>query len=463
MKAAGVSKKMKRVDEHSMENLSFGLSTGESQNYDPVAKRIPNDFAKRSSDSPLTKVGDRTHNVATVRIPEIEDTSQIKRKLKDQQESVVSTEELPDRREHRMNDSVIGKSSGTEHRKEKKLKVLNIQVREYSTEKGNRRTGSHNSKHNQRGSSADSLNKGGRKGYVALEQHRTERASQKTEHRKYSEMTLDLGAPENATTSSSSKISRKIKAKVKSSPARSISSSPFTASKSYHGNEPGKLSAKQLKLKVDCAANEIAPHKEELRDRKSHLSRNSGIVSGAGDQDCSRKTLVERCLDACGREKAKLEGHKDASGKLNHIRHERDLRTSQQKSVSEYQEMGSVKELHLDGNSSEKGKLHMSQRSSDNSHGLPKTERVHGSNAAVVDSFNVKPQSTVHTSKAIEASSSMKKDIFPWDANTALKEATNLRDSADRLKVCSYCCSSIWFCFVRVNLYCQFSDCLACN
>lgn len=437
VKASGVSKKTKRVHQHTVGNLVFGLSTGQSPNYDPTAQRISNDdFAKRSSEYPLTKSKDRTHNSITVRHPDLKDTSQKKRKLKDQQESVVSTVELPAKRQHQRNNSVIGKSSGTEHGKEKKLKVLNIPGREYSAEKVNGGTVSNDRKHNQGGSGADSLTKGGRRGYVALERHHSGRASQKTNGRKSSEMAPDFGASDNATTSSSSKISHKVKAKVKCSPAGSISSSPFRVSKSCHGNEPEKLSAKQLKLKAECATNEIAPPKEELRDRKSNLSRDSGIVSDAVEQDCSvKKMLLERCPDAHRREEPILEGHKDTSGKLNRIRHERYLLTSQQKSVSENQDTTSVKGLHLHGNNSEKGKSHVSQRSSDNSHGLPRTERVHGSNAAIVDNFNLKPHPTGHMSKAIEASSSMKKDIFPWDANTALKEATNLRDSADRLKI----------------------------
>ncbi|XP_048497676.1 cysteine-tryptophan domain-containing zinc finger protein 7 isoform X1 [Beta vulgaris subsp. vulgaris] len=432
------------------------------EDYDSGALRVPQGLAKGSSKYPLVKAKGRTQGDITSKGVEIHDVSGKKRKLKDNEQRVPSAVVPSGKGGHLVNNLDAGKNVGIEYSKEKKSKSSNFQGRESSADRGHHKTQSDDAKCNLGGAGVSKLHMGGRSDNMPMNQYHVDRVSRRTPgNRISSEMVLDLGLSDNATTSSSSKISCKVKAKVhevKSSPVGSISSSPIKVSKPDPDKGTSKKSVSYneqwLKSGAESAANEFTPHNEGSKDRKSNLSRYSGILSDAANEDHFGKKVSSgrhsstHAIDA----QPKFEDYKDTSGKLDPT-HE-GTSTSLQNLVAENQMTMSPKKSHLDGTKSEKGKSHVSRIDSEkevssNSHGVPEFEIGSDSNGGRVNNVTGKPsrQAAVghvslreshhigHVSNDIEASSSRKKDSFHRAAKTALREATDLKHSANRLKV----------------------------
>ncbi|KNA12347.1 hypothetical protein SOVF_126770 isoform B [Spinacia oleracea] len=437
VEAYGVSKRMKRVDQQSMED------------FDPIVQRVPLDFVKGNSKYPPVNVRDSTQSM-TSKEDEMYDVSGKKRKLKDKRQNVFPSVVPSGKGEHLGSNWDAGKNSVSEHRKEKKSKFSNVQPVESNADKGNYRTRIHDTKSNLGGATDVGRHKEGRSDGIP-------KVSRKTPAGRTSyEMALDLGLSDNVTTSSSSKISCKVKSKVrevKSSPVGSISSSPVKFSKpdpdKGTSNKSGSYSEQRLKAGAESVVNELAPHNEGFRDRKSILSRNSGITS---DEDHFGKKVSSGRYSHKMDTQPKIEDYKDRGGKVNPTYE--GTSTSQQNLVANNQIMKSPNKLHFDGTNSVKGKSHVAKidrekEVSSNSHGVPEFEGGSGSNGGRVENVNAKPfrqvpvggvslRQTHHTgqvSNDIEGSSSRKKDSFHRAAKTALREATDLKHSANRLKV----------------------------
>lgn len=447
----GIPKKMKRVHQQPIED------------YDPGALRVPQNFTKGSSNHPRVKAKDRTQSDMTSKEDELYDMSGKKRKLKDKQLCLFPAVVFSGKGGHLVNIWDVEKNSGTEHRKEKKSKSSNLQARESSADEGPHRNQSDDAKPGLGGAGDSSRHKGGRSDGIPQEKYHMDRVSRKTPGRRTSsEMVLDLGLSDNAATSSSSKISCKVKPKVhevKSSPVGSISSSPMKVSKpdpdkgtSKKSGESVSYNEHRLKFGAESAANEFVSHNEGFRDRKSNLSRNSGIMSDAADVDHYGKNVSSGRHCHAIDNQPKLEDCKDSGGKLDPT-YEGTL-SSQQNLIAGNQMTNSPNKLRFDGINFEKGKSHVSRidnekEVSSNSLGVPEFEVGSGSNGGGVNNVNGKPFRQVavghvssrqshhsgHVSNDIEASSSRKKDNFHRAAKTALREATDLKHSANRLKV----------------------------
>ncbi|KAJ8443557.1 hypothetical protein Cgig2_017040 [Carnegiea gigantea] len=446
--ASGAPKKMKRQSMGKPDPVGMlpVKTTVEGLNYNPDALQFSEDFAKGIPESPLMKAKDRTQKAMVAGVDEKKDVSGKKRK-KDQWKSVVPTEQLSAR--------AAVKKGATEHRKEKKekkSKMSNFQPREHSIDKVDGGNDSVAGKHNLATADDNDLLNGSRMNDITFDKHHVERAFQRTvDSRKSSQKAHDLGL-DNATTSSSSKISYKVKVKgceVKSSPVGSISSSPMKVSKSDLDKNVNKTSvsheeteelspAKRLKSRVEGSSDEFAAHSEEMKVRKSNLSRTSGVMVDASEDDRSAKrTSSGKRPGAHGVDThPKLEGH--ACGKVD-ISHEEGTSTSLQKFVSENRGARSVNRLHFHETKSQRGKSDVfdaiiKKEPSCHSHSLPKFEEGSMPNAMRVDQVSLRhPDPTGPVSRDIGASSSIA-DGFYKAAKTALKEATDLKHSANHLK-----------------------------
>ncbi|KMS96888.1 hypothetical protein BVRB_7g180710 [Beta vulgaris subsp. vulgaris] len=340
------------------------------EDYDSGALRVPQGLAKGSSKYPLVKAKGRTQGDITSKGVEIHDVSGKKRKLKDNEQRVPSAVVPSGKGGHLVNNLDAGKNVGIEYSKEEEVKIIKF---------------------------SGKLHMGGRSDNMPMNQYHVDRVSRRTPgNRISSEMVLDLGLSDNATTSSSSKISCKVKAKVhevKSSPVGSISSSPIKVSKPDPDKGTSKKSVSYneqwLKSGAESAANEFTPHNEGSKDRKSNLSRYSGILSDAANEDHFGKKVSSgrhsstHAIDA----QPKFEDYKDTSG-----------------------------------SDSNGGRVN-------NVTGKPSRQAAVG-HVSLRESHH-----TGHVSNDIEASSSRKKDSFHRAAKTALREATDLKHSANRLKV----------------------------
>lgn len=446
--ASGAPKKMKRKSMGKPDPVGmFPVETTvEGLNYNPDALQFSEDFAKGIPVSPLMKAKDRTQNAMVAGVDGKKDVSGKKRK-KDQWKSVVPTEQLSAR--------AAVKKGATEHRKEKKekkSKMSNFQPREHSIDKVDGGNDSVAGKHNLATADDNNLPNGSRMNDITFDKHHAERAFQRTvDSRKSSQKAHDLGL-DNATTSSSSKISYKVKVKgceVKSSPVGSISSSPMKVSKSDLDKNVNKTSvsheeteelspAKRLKSRVEGSSNEFAAHSEEMKVRKSNLSRTSGVMVDASDDDrSSKRTSSGKRPGAHGVDThPKLESH--ACGKVD-ISHEEGTSTSLQNFVSENRGARSVNRLHFHETKSQRGKSDVfdaiiKKEPSCHYHSLPKFEEGGMPNAMRLDKVSLRhPDPTGPVSRDIGASSSIA-DGFYKAAKTALKEATDLKHSANHLK-----------------------------
>ncbi|XP_021772926.1 uncharacterized protein LOC110736894 isoform X2 [Chenopodium quinoa] len=436
VEAYGASKKIKRVHQQPMEEFPS----------------VPQDFVKGSSKDYPVKAKDRAQNDVTSKDNEIYNVSGTKRKLKDKQQRVNPSVELSGNGEHLV-------SNWDAHRKEKKSKFSNFQAMESSADKGKQRTPTLDAKSNLGGSGDSGRRKGGMSDGIPSEHYHMDRVSRKTPAgRTSSEMALDLGLSDNATTSSSSKISRKVKSKVrevKSSPVGSISSSPKKVSRTNPDKGTSKKSLlysdQRLKAGAESAANEFAPHIDGYRDRRSNLSRNSGVLSDAVDEDQFGKKVSSGRYSHAIDTQPKIEDYKDRGGKAD-ITYE-GTSTSQQNLVAESQIIKSPNKLHFDGTNSVKGKSHISKidREKEVSYNLHSVPEIggSGSNGGRDEDVNGIPfrqvaagrgslRQTHHTGQVpndVEASSSRNKDNFHRAAKSALREATDLKHSANRMKV----------------------------
>ena len=447
--ASGAPKKMKgqSMGKPDPVGLLPAETKGDGLNYNPGALQFSEEFAKGIPESPLKKAKDRTQNTMVAGVTEKKDVSGKKRK-KDQRESVVPTEQLSAK-------GAAAKKGATEHRKEKKekkSKVSNFQPSKGVIDKADGGTDSVAGKYNI-GDGGDNLPNGSRMNGIPLDKHHAERAFQRTvDNRKSSEKAHELGL-DNATTSSSSKISSKVKAKgceVKSSPVGSISSSPMKISKSGPDKNVNKTSvsheeadefspAKRLKSRIEGSSNEFAAYNEEMKVRKSNLSRISGIMVDASDDDCSAKKM------SSGRHPAvhgvdnhpKFKSH--TCGQLD-VSYEEGTSTSVQNFVMENQGARSVNKLCFHETKSQRVKSDVfdaiiKKEPSCHSHSLPKFEEGSGPNAMTVDKFSLRhPDLTGPPSRDIGPSSSIANSFYRA-AKTALKEATDLKHSANHLKV----------------------------
>ncbi|KAK9691900.1 hypothetical protein RND81_09G227200 [Saponaria officinalis] len=454
---SGVPKRMKNVHQQSTErSIVVGLLPPEakdgSQNHDLDAFRISRDFIPESSECLPSKVKYRGRD-------EESGVSERKRKLKDQQQSVNGQRPL--------NNPLTGKSSSTERRKDTKTNTSNVEARESSADMGHHRIKGNGRKHNP-DCASDNQHKGPRVGQNAVDPHHADRVSRKAaDARKTSEKALDLGLSDNATTSSSSKVSTRVKAKaseVKCSPAGSISSSPMKACKSdpekgsnkaavVSYSETEQLSSrKRLKASVEGAGatQEVAPHNEEIKGRKSNLSRISGVMSDAAQEDnFSKKVSSGRRSSAHSVDSQQKREDLDChDGKLDDTHHEGGTAASQGNTKNQM-----PNGLHLDGTSLDKQKLVATDMGGEKeqsiyAHYASDFEKGSGSNSARVDNGDEKlsrqvlddhvslrrPHHAACASKDMEASSSKKMDSFHNAAKTALKEAKDLKHSANRLK-----------------------------
>ncbi|XP_021742511.1 uncharacterized protein LOC110708641 [Chenopodium quinoa] len=444
VEAYGASKKIKRVHQQPMEE------------FDPS---VPQDFVKGSSKDYPVKAKDRARYDITSKDNEIYNVSGTKRKLKDKQQRVNLSVAPSGNGEHLVSNWEAGKNSVSAHRKEKKSKSSNFQAMESSADKGKERLLTLDAKSNLGGSGDSGRRKGGMSDGIPSEQYHVDRVSRKTPAgRTSSEMALDLGLSDNATTSSSSKISRKVKSKVrevKSSPVGSILSSPKKVSRTDPDKGTSKKSLlysdQRPKAGAESAANEFAPHNDGYRDRRSNLSRNSGVLSDAIDEDQFGKKVSSGRYSHAIDTQPKIEDYKDRGGKAD-ITYE-GTSTSQQNLVAESQIIKSPNKLHFDGTNSVKGKSHISKidrekEVSYNLHSAPeiggsgsnggRDEDVNGIPFRQVPASRVSLRQTQHTGQVpndVEASSSRNKDNFHRAAKSALREATDLKHSANRMKV----------------------------
>ncbi|KMT13727.1 hypothetical protein BVRB_4g081070 isoform C [Beta vulgaris subsp. vulgaris] len=374
--SAGDGKLSKTVRKRLADNDVYGVPKKLKREHQPVedydsgALRVPQGLAKGSSKYPLVKAKGRTQGDITSKGVEIHDVSGKKRKLKDNEQRVPSAVVPSGKGGHLVNNLDAGKNVGIEYSKEEEVKIIKF---------------------------SGKLHMGGRSDNMPMNQYHVDRVSRRTPgNRISSEMVLDLGLSDNATTSSSSKISCKVKAKVhevKSSPVGSISSSPIKVSKPDPDKGTSKKSVSYneqwLKSGAESAANEFTPHNEGSKDRKSNLSRYSGILSDAANEDHFGKKVSSgrhsstHAIDA----QPKFEDYKDTSG-----------------------------------SDSNGGRVN-------NVTGKPSRQAAVG-HVSLRESHHIG-----HVSNDIEASSSRKKDSFHRAAKTALREATDLKHSANRLKV----------------------------
>ena len=435
----GVPKKMKRVRQQSTED------------YDPGALRVPPNFTEESPKYPSVKAKARTQGDVK-NDDELFDEYGKKRKQNNKQHH-VSSDVLPSGKGgHLKNDVDAEKNSGVEHILEKRSKSSAFQAKASRAVKIRDGTPSDIAKSYLGDAVGSSLLKGGRFDDGPVEQRNVVKVAQKTPGggRTFSERALDLGLLDNATTSSSSKISNKVKAKVnevKSSPVGSISSSSMNFSKTVSDKVTNKKSVaynKQLqksgrKSGAGSALKELTPHNENFRDRKSNLSRNFAVVE---EKKASYATGTQ----------PKLEDIKNTSGKSDSMF--KETSASRQNWNAENQMTKHPNRLNHDGTNAEIGRLHFGKIDcetgvSSHSHGVPELDGGTGSSGGKVDDDKGIPSCkdainhglrqlhhAVHASNHIEASSSRKKEYFHRDAKTALKEATDLKHSADCLKVC---------------------------
>uniref|UniRef100_A0A7C9AKP0 CWZF3/5/7 THD domain-containing protein n=1 Tax=Opuntia streptacantha TaxID=393608 RepID=A0A7C9AKP0_OPUST len=196
--------------------------------------------------------------------------------------------------------------------------------------------------------------------------------------------------------------------------------------------------AKRLKSRIEGSSNEFAAYNEEMKVRKSNLSRISGIMVDASDDDCSAKKM------SSGRHPAvhgvdnhpKFKSH--ACGKLD-VSYEEGTSTSVQNFVMENQGARSVNKLRFHETKSQRVKSDVfdaiiKKEPSCHSHSLPKFEEGSGPNAMTVDKFSLRhPDLTGPASRDIGPSSSIANSFYRA-AKTALKEATDLKHSANHLK-----------------------------
>ncbi|XP_057550883.1 cysteine-tryptophan domain-containing zinc finger protein 3-like [Amaranthus tricolor] len=434
----GVPKKMKRVRQQSTED------------YDPGALRVPPNFTEESPKYPSVKAKARTQGDVK-NDDELFDEYGKKRKQNNKQHH-VSSDVLPSGKGgHLKNDVDAEKNSGVEHILEKRSKSSAFQAKASRAVKIRDGTPSDIAKSYLGDAVGSSLLKGGRFDDGPVEQRNVVKVAQKTPGggRTFSERALDLGLLDNATTSSSSKISNKVKAKVnevKSSPVGSISSSSMNFSKTVSDKVTNKKSVaynKQLqksgrKSGAGSALKELTPHNENFRDRKSNLSRNFAVVE---EKKASYATGTQ----------PKLEDIKNTSGKSDSMF--KETSASRQNWNAENQMTKHPNRLNHDGTNAEIGRLHFGKIDcetgvSSHSHGVPELDGGTGSSGGKVDDDKGIPSCkdainhglrqlhhAVHASNHIEASSSRKKEYFHRDAKTALKEATDLKHSADCLKV----------------------------
>ncbi|KAL2940905.1 B3 domain-containing transcription repressor VAL1 [Bienertia sinuspersici] len=425
------------------------------EDYASAPLRVPQDVAKVSSQYPIVKAKDRSQSYMTSMGEEKYDMSHKKRKLKDKQHPVAATS---GKGGHLVKNCDAGE---TGLRKEKKSRMMNFEASETSADKRRQRIQSDDPVSNLGDVRDSSLHQGGRSDDMPPEQYRGDRVSRKTPGgRTSSEMALDLGLSDSAATSSSSKVSCKVKPKVqgvKSSSVASNSFSPLKVLKSDPDKGTNKKIAshyeQQLKSGAESAPNEFAPHNESFRDRKSNLSRNANVSEAADEDHFGKKVpsgrhLSSRAVDA----QPKLEDYKSTDGKMDPTYE--GPSTSQQNLATEFQMTKSPFKLPFDGTNSDKGKSRLSKIDSEkevssNSHGVPDVEGGSGPIAGRVNNVNGKPSrqaatehvssrqwhNTGYASNDIEASSSRKKDNIHGAAKTALREAKDLKHSANRLKV----------------------------
>ncbi|KAH9618109.1 hypothetical protein KSS87_010332, partial [Heliosperma pusillum] len=451
--ASGVPKKVKNVHHPSMESSGVARPLppkvkGGSQNDNPDPFQTSHKFGHGSSGRLPLKVKKRDRIVMTTMDDEVNDVSEKRRKMKNDRQKPAESfgnGQLP------LNNLVSGKSSVIETGKDREMGTSNFDAIEGSEVRGHPRITGNIRKHNLGRADDNDQHKGSRVGSSTREQYSTDRISRKTAGaKKSSENVLDLGLSDNPTTSSSSKISSKVKAKackVKCSPVGSISSSPFKVCKSdpdtgtnkfvVSYSEPEESSSrKRLKFRAEgaSASHDFSRHHEEIKDRKFNLSRISGGMSDSSAHRIDSQPKHDE-----------LERH---DGSLNH-RHHDEITIASQWNPDNRMPSGS----HFDGTSLNRPKLCVPEMGSEKESStyancLSDFEKGSGSNSVRVDNGNLElskhllddhvglkhHHNLAHSSKDIGASSSRQNDTFHTAAKTALKEAKDLKHSANRLK-----------------------------
>ncbi|XP_074311567.1 cysteine-tryptophan domain-containing zinc finger protein 3-like isoform X2 [Silene latifolia] len=444
----GVSRKIKKVHQQSLVNsgdagLIQAEIRGQSQNYNPDAFQSSRDFVRGSSECPPLKLKNRGLSAMQAMNDEVNVVSEKKRKLKDQCRKANASEPFCNgQRPQDINTKGNNGDKGHRRMKDDVVSKHNLGCADDISTSQELGIGPHN-----------------------VEPYHSDRMSRKIADARKSEKAGNLGLSDNATTSSSSKISMKVKVKareVKCSPVGSISSSPLKVYKSDPEkgmdkvgvlyDEPVELSSrKRLKSKGEspCASNEFAPRNEVVKDRKSNLSKIAGVKPDAVHEDQYSKKVSSRKPSNANRVGAlpKLEDFEAHNGKLDHRHHEEGTVALQKNSESQR-----PNGLNFDGTSLDRQKLHtadMSDEKGSSSYSLcvPELEKGGGFNSVRVDNDNGKlsrhvldnrvnlrhPHNNTHAFKAKEDSTSMNKDSFHW-AVTALQEAKALKHTANCLK-----------------------------
>ncbi|GMH13160.1 hypothetical protein Nepgr_015001 [Nepenthes gracilis] len=482
---SGVPKKVKTAPQQFMEDPSLAgvLAIDNRDDEDHLnlsSSDVSKDFAQGRSLVSLQKFKDKAQKPDTEE--HIEDASVKKRKLKDQHNSVMRTEsphwvEQNSLVNQDVENTVAVKevNSGSEQMKEskkKKSKGLDFQEKKPSASrlKGKNNTAGHG------GNSADdnSFYKDDRLEDFPLGQHHWSNISLKAlEGMKSSQRDLESGFPVVAPTSNSSNISGTYKLKlkpheVKCSPVGSISSSPVRVLRSessdydgdgnkviYSHNEPEEL--------FSLKGQKCGPQDGQTSNGKSKTQINS-VMSDPVDEDLKKLSSAEHPSNH-GREKQpKIEVYKDARGKLDSIFEDKEIAKSHHNLASNdlvarpLNWIDSGKAIAGDAatetaksncrpqsgsrreNSSRPSRFAFNLEKGDGLEAmdLPKelTDGGGPDGDGRLNHVNVRrPKADLNAAKDIGASSSATKDNSNRAARTALREATDLKHSANRLKI----------------------------
>ncbi|KAL8166376.1 hypothetical protein V2J09_007875 [Rumex salicifolius] len=372
---------------------------------DPVMDK-PNNYSKK-----LKEKSQRT----VTKEDERKDISSRKRKSRDSSNGPVATE-IP-------SSEVPFKERGDDPRREKRQKLEpNLQEKESSTTRPNYK--------NDVGDQ-DNVSCGGSSQKSGRREDRPYRNTTKTaDGRKLSRSDPELKMPAlAAATSSSSKISStcrvKVKSQAKCSPVGSISSSPMRVSRSNHDRSRDQFSTPNVKQEFSTTKNKnleartvvpnMAHHYEERTERKSEKGTDAGVQFHPVQEDGAVKQIG--------------------------IKFNEEGDSSHRKSVN----FKGLDKTISDNLLPERFRPKQDQAGSSRDHPSSSTQvldfgKIVGFNAmASHDDSKGKPPSQQGCGKLIaddvRPSSSVRKDNIDRAARTALREAKDLKHSANRLKI----------------------------
>lgn len=406
-----------------------------SLNHDPFPSEGSKDLLTRNSNV-SRKLKDKIQKPAGTNEDERKDVSARKRTLKDWQIDPLGTETPSSHVPLEETSSDIRKL------KRQKLKESYFTEKESST------------------SRANDKNSGGNSGKVGR-QHRDRNMSQKTvDGKKSSGSGLELKMPAlAAATSSSSKVSNtcrlKVKSQAKCSPVGSISSSSLKVSRSDHDRSRNQVSVpnaeqelplvKKKNLEARIVVLDSVPHHEERTEGKSKREKDSGVQLRSVQEDVKKLSAVKHVDEHRKEKQLKLESYESKEKRTDFKEEEysspRKLSSTDlgprslnvmclNKSKSDDILQERVKPKDQVGNSRdnpssstqelefEKADRHNSVEARDSKGKLPK---LPGCSDLMADDAG--------------APISARKEISDRAARTALKEATDLKHLADRLKV----------------------------